>query len=254
MRGGRRRRPARTFALVFSCIAVSRSETVTARNDRNGAGVPLIHRSRAAGGAPAHSLEKVLTRCEPQMARLPLSSREAPDNPEWLEQGEKHGASIVSGDGMQPGKGNEMWIPGMDVMHAPVVHCQFPALRDASNAAVEAEKQGTPITKHLATALSAAARQCAVLNDSAIGIVTSLTTDGLPFQSATVDATALWEEIEASLQRFVQKGVCEPILCNTAVTKIQRDLSCSALQARRRVATSAKIGSLSLQENYQHPE
>jgi len=113
--------------------------------------------------------------------------------------------------------------------------CQFHVLRDASKAAFEADKQiktalrkrlqpkvrevRKQIKKYLATASPTEARQLAVLDDYATGIVTALNTDGLqPFKYATVEATAMLDEIEASLQRLAQKGASEPAVCTKART------------------------------------
>src|SRR6266487_4650975 len=101
--------------------------------------------------------------------------------------------------------------------------CQFHALRDASKKAFEADKQvktamrkrlqpkvrdvRKQIKKFLATASPPEATQLAVLDDYATGIVTALNTDGLqPFQYATVEATAMLDEIEASLAELAKKG------------------------------------------------
>src|SRR5213082_1424784 len=101
--------------------------------------------------------------------------------------------------------------------------CQFHALRDASKSAFEADKQiktamrkrlqpkvrevRKQIKKHLATASPTEAKQLTVLDDYATGIVTALNTDGLqPFKYATVEASEMLEEIEASLQQISKKG------------------------------------------------
>src|SRR5216684_4203906 len=100
---------------------------------------------------------------------------------------------------------------------APHQVCQFHVLRDASKAAFEADKQvktamrkrlqpkvrevRKQIKKHLVTASPPEAKQLAVLDDYATGIVTALNTDGLqPFKYATVEASQILDEIEASLQ------------------------------------------------------
>ena len=63
------------------------------------------------------------------------------------------------------------------------------------------------IKKHLVTALPQEAKQLAVLDDYATGILTALNTDGLqPFKYATVEATQMLDEIEASLRQLPQKG------------------------------------------------
>jgi hypothetical protein len=100
--------------------------------------------------------------------------------------------------------------------------CQFHVLRDASKAAFEADKQvKTALRKRLqpkvravrkqikhslATASPDEAKQLAVLDEYATGIVTALNTDGLqPFKYATVEVTQMLEEIEASLQQLSKK-------------------------------------------------
>ncbi len=110
----------------------------------------------------------------------------------------------------------ELWP---DVPHQV---CQFHVLRDASKTAFEADKQvktamrkrlqpkvrevRKQIKKHLATASPQEATQLAVLDNYATGILTALNTDGLqPFKYATVEAGAMLEEIEASLQRLCEK-------------------------------------------------
>ena len=63
------------------------------------------------------------------------------------------------------------------------------------------------IKKHLASASPQEAKQLAVLDDYATGIVTALNTDGLqPFKYATVEESAMLEEIEASLRHLLKKG------------------------------------------------
>jgi len=63
------------------------------------------------------------------------------------------------------------------------------------------------IKKYLLTASPQAAEQLAVLDDYANGILTALNTDGLqPFKYATVEASQMLEEIEASLQHLCKKG------------------------------------------------
>ncbi len=110
----------------------------------------------------------------------------------------------------------ELWP---DVPHQV---CQFHVLRDASKTAFEADKQvktamrkrlqpkvrevRKQIKKHLATASPQEATQLAVLDNYATGILTALNTDGLqPFKYATVEASAMLEEIEASLQHLCEK-------------------------------------------------
>src|SRR6266566_4135015 len=101
--------------------------------------------------------------------------------------------------------------------------CQFHALRDASKGAFEADKavktamrkQLQPkgravrkqIKKRLPTAAPDEAQQLAVLDDDATGLLTTLNADGLqPFPSATVQASEMWDEIEASLEQLSKKG------------------------------------------------
>jgi hypothetical protein len=101
--------------------------------------------------------------------------------------------------------------------------CQFHVLRDASKSAFEADKQAKTamrkrlqpkvralrkqIKHHLATASSEEAKQLAVLDDYATGVLTALNTDGLqPFKYATVQESSMLEEIETSLQQLGKKG------------------------------------------------
>src|SRR5256714_8512598 len=93
----------------------------------------------------------------------------------------------------------ELWP---DVPHQV---CQFHALRDASKSAFEADKQvktamrkrlqpkvravRKQIKKRLPTASPEEAKQFAVLDDYATGVLTALNTDGFqPFKYATVEA------------------------------------------------------------------
>jgi hypothetical protein len=63
------------------------------------------------------------------------------------------------------------------------------------------------IKKHLVTVSPQEAKQLAVLDDYVTGILTALNTDGLqPFKYATVEASSMLEEIEASLQELSKKG------------------------------------------------
>ena len=111
----------------------------------------------------------------------------------------------------------ELWP---DVPHQV---CQFHVLRDASKTAFEADKQvktamrkrlqpkvrevRKQIKKHLTTASPPEAKQLAVLDEYATGIVTALNIDGLqPFKYATVEESAMLDEIEASLQQLGKKG------------------------------------------------
>ena len=101
--------------------------------------------------------------------------------------------------------------------------CQFHALRDASKSAYETDKQvktamrkrlqpkvralRKQIKKRLSTALPDEAKQLAVLDDYATGVLTALNTDGLqPFKYATVEASQILDEIEASLEQLAKKG------------------------------------------------
>ncbi|SRR6266700_1190794 len=107
--------------------------------------------------------------------------------------------------------------------HVPHQVCQFHGLRDASKSAFEADKQvktamrkrlqpkvrevRKQIKKRSATAAPKEAEQFAVLDEYATGIVTALNTDGLqPFTYATVEATPILDEIEASLEQLSKKG------------------------------------------------
>ena len=63
------------------------------------------------------------------------------------------------------------------------------------------------IKKRAATAAPTEAAQLAVLDEYAVGIVTALNTDGWqPFTYATVEATPMLDEIEASLEQLSKKG------------------------------------------------
>src|SRR6266566_1226967 len=101
--------------------------------------------------------------------------------------------------------------------------CPFHALRDAAKSAFEADKQvktamrkqmqpkvravRKQIKKRLPTAAPDEAQQLAVLDDDATGLLTTLNADGLqPFHSATVQASEMWDEIEASLEQLSKKG------------------------------------------------
>jgi hypothetical protein len=111
----------------------------------------------------------------------------------------------------------ELWP---DVPHQV---CQFHVLRDATKTAFEADKAlktamrkrlqpkvrevRKQIKKSLPTASPQEAQQLAVLDEYANGIITALNTDGLqPFKYATVEASQMLEEIEASLQHLSEKG------------------------------------------------
>jgi hypothetical protein len=102
--------------------------------------------------------------------------------------------------------------------------CQFHALRDASQSAFEADKKiKTAMRKQLQPKLRAVrkqrkqadsqgqalgrAKQLAVLDDYASGILTAVNIDGLqPFSYATVEAAQALDELEASLERLEKKG------------------------------------------------
>jgi hypothetical protein len=101
--------------------------------------------------------------------------------------------------------------------------CQFHALRDASKAAYETDKQvktamrkrlqpkvralRQQIKKWLFTASPDEAKQLAVLDDYATGVLTALNTDGIqPFKYATIEASKMLDEIEASLEQLGKKG------------------------------------------------
>jgi hypothetical protein len=100
---------------------------------------------------------------------------------------------------------------------------QFHALPDASQPAFEAEKKvktarrkrlhpkGREVRKQLKQQMPQAAakeaEQLAALDDSAWGILTALTTDGVqPFKYAAGEAGQALDEVEASLQRRPNKG------------------------------------------------
>jgi hypothetical protein len=101
--------------------------------------------------------------------------------------------------------------------------CQLHVLRDASKKAFEMDKQvktamrkqlqpkvkevRLQIKRRLSTAEPEEATQLAVLDDYAMGISTALNTDGLqPFEYATLKATAILDDIEASLHQLAKKG------------------------------------------------
>ncbi len=63
------------------------------------------------------------------------------------------------------------------------------------------------IKKLLTTAPPDEARQLAVLDDYATGVLTALNSDGLqPFKYATLEASAMLDEIETSLAQLGKKG------------------------------------------------
>lgn len=101
--------------------------------------------------------------------------------------------------------------------------CQFHALRDASQLAFEADKKvktalrkqlqpkirtvRKQINKQISKASPGEARQLAVLDEYASGILTALNTDGIqPFKYAAVEAADALDEVEASLQRLEKRG------------------------------------------------
>jgi hypothetical protein len=102
--------------------------------------------------------------------------------------------------------------------------CPFHVLRDASQSAFAADKkiktamrkQVQPkvravrkqLKKQIPTAQPEEAKQLAVLDGYASGILTALNIDGLqPFTYATVEAAQALEEVEASLERLEKKGL-----------------------------------------------
>jgi len=141
--------------------------------------------------------------------------------------GEKWGHHRVSGwhparEGQRDAQESELLAVQELWPEVPHQVCQFHVLRDASKMAFEADKQvktamrkrlqpkgrevRKQIKKRLTTALPQEATQLAVLDDDATGIVTALNTDGLqPFKYATVEASAMFDEIEASLQQLSEK-------------------------------------------------
>jgi hypothetical protein len=101
--------------------------------------------------------------------------------------------------------------------------CQFHVLRDASQSAFETDKQvktamrkklqpkvravRKQLKKQIPTASPEEAKQLAVLDEYASGIVTALNTDGVqPFKYAAVEAADMFDEVEASLQQLEKKG------------------------------------------------
>jgi hypothetical protein len=119
----------------------------------------------------------------------------------------------------------ESELKAVEALWPEVPHqvCQFHALRDASKAAYERDKQvktamrkrlqpkvravRKQIKKRLPTASPEEAQQLTVLEDYATGLLTALNTDGLqPFTYATVEASKMLDEIEASLEQLLKKG------------------------------------------------
>jgi hypothetical protein len=101
--------------------------------------------------------------------------------------------------------------------------CQFHVLRDAAQGAYAADKKvqtamrkqlqpkiravRKQLTKQIPKASPEEAKQLAVLDDYASGILTALNTDGVhPFKYAAVEAAEALDEVEASLQRLEKKG------------------------------------------------
>jgi hypothetical protein len=102
--------------------------------------------------------------------------------------------------------------------------CQFHVLRDAGQEAFEADKKvktamrkqlqpkvravRKQLKKQIPNASPQEAKQLAVLDEYAAGIVTALNTDGVqPFTYAAVEAALALDEVEASLQRLEKRGV-----------------------------------------------
>jgi hypothetical protein len=100
---------------------------------------------------------------------------------------------------------------------------QFHVLRDAAQEAFEADKKvktamrkqlqpkiravRKQLKKQIPTASPDEAKQLAVLDEYAAGIVTALNTDGVqPFDYAALEAALALDEVEASLQRLEKKG------------------------------------------------
>jgi hypothetical protein len=120
----------------------------------------------------------------------------------------------------------ESELKAVEALWPKVPHqvCQFHALRDASKSAFEADKRvktamrkqlqpkvravRKQLKKQIPTTRPEEAKQLAVLDDYASGILTALNTDGLqPFTYATVEAAQALEEVEASLQRLEKRGL-----------------------------------------------
>lgn len=102
--------------------------------------------------------------------------------------------------------------------------CQFHVLRDASQSAFDADKAvktamrkklqpkvravRKQIKKQLPKASLDEAKQLAVLDEYASGMLTALNTDGLqPFTYATVESAPALDEVEASLQQLEKRGL-----------------------------------------------
>lgn len=112
----------------------------------------------------------------------------------------------------------EQWWP-----NGPHQVCQFHILRQASRPAYEADRKiktamrkklqrkikdlCTQLKSYLPTASPTEAEQLAVLDDSAVGVLTALHRDGtLPCEYPAVQASQDLEEVEKSLQRLTKKG------------------------------------------------
>jgi len=102
--------------------------------------------------------------------------------------------------------------------------CQFHVLRDASQRAFDADKAVKTamrkklqpkvravckqLKKQVPTSSPEEAKQLAVLDEYASGMLTALNTDGLqPFTYATVEAAPALDEVEASLQQLEKRGL-----------------------------------------------
>ncbi len=160
------------------------------------------------------------------------ASSEAKDDQQWLSQVQKNGGIIVSVDGIQPEKGNETVylvrdaLTGrvlaaenvtssetavMKALLAPVVALEVRVLGTITDARKKLQPKVREVRKQLKKQIPTAsfkeAEQLAVLDDYAAGILTALNTDGLePLKYATVEATDLFDEMEASLQQLSKKG------------------------------------------------
>ena len=119
----------------------------------------------------------------------------------------------------------ESELKAVEALWPEVPHqvCQFHVLRDAAQGAFEADKKvktamrkqlqpkvravRKQLNKQLPKASPEEAKQLAVLDEYAAGMVTALNTDGVqPFNYAAVEAAEALEELEASLQRLEKKG------------------------------------------------
>jgi hypothetical protein len=119
----------------------------------------------------------------------------------------------------------ESELKAVEALWPEVPHqvCQFHVLRDAAQEAFEADKKvktamrkqlqpkiravRKQLKKQIPTASPDEAKQLAVLDEYAAGIVTALNTDGVqPFDYAALEAALALDEVEASLQRLEKKG------------------------------------------------